>query len=316
MFYPSIAELGMLTLASAGVCLVGALLFWIWSLEYGHTPVWFTLAVGVIGLSLYVSVIVSMWSKAHREFDLATMIPIERTSAYNPPELGLSGGEEAAAATLNAEPTHTPPPRHFMIALCGFILAFPPLIYFTRVFIAALAAAPVDAIFYMTDRPLDRSMFREAERLALAGDIDAAVMKYRSYTDHRVEALLAAARLLVADGRYKESADLYREIRAGYEGFPQHWSEATFALAQLNEKQFDDPDTAMVLLSELVARQPEAEFGHLAWVNLKRLKGENTDILEDLDKSFESSDSPRERPRKSAPVAPEAKNPGGESVTI
>jgi tetratricopeptide (TPR) repeat protein len=128
----------------------------------------------------------------------------------------------------------------------------------------------------------DPSEFSEARKLALRGQVDAAVSAYRGYTQNRAGALFEAARLLKSEDRFAEAVAMFEEIAATFSQPPNVWAEATYQLAKIHEVNFNDRKLSMALLHRVLKRTPATRFGQLASKDLARLQILGDDFLDDV----------------------------------
>lgn len=160
------------------------------------------------------------------------------------------------------------------ITLLGYCILFwvLPAFYFTRTLLYAVEMQTVDRIGPFSARIDDPSEFAAARKLALRGDIDGAVARYREYQENQAVALFEAARLLKSEDRFKDAASLYEEVAERYYGRRRVWAEATHNLAKLLEVTLNERVQAAELYRQILTRAPETRFGQLAGADLARLQ--------------------------------------------
>lgn len=159
-----------------------------------------------------------------------------------------------------------------------------PMLYFSVTVVNSLAVRTVDRIGPFSAHIEDPSEFAAARKLALRGDINAAVMMYRSYTDNQHNALFEAARLLKSEDRYVDAALLFEEIAERFKHINRVWAEATFHLAKIKELYLKEPQAAKVLLRDIIKQAPDTRFCQLARADLARLQVMHEDFIEELAK--------------------------------
>lgn len=189
-----------------------------------------------------------------------------------PLALGLWAGMFVFYMLIAAAFYETAPDRHKLtILMWCLIFWLAPAIYYTYMVVQALAIRSVDRIGPFSAKIDDPSEFAAARKLALRGDIDGAVALYRNYKENHAGALFEAARLLKAEERHSEAAQLFEELMQRFENKERVWAEASYQLAKLKETNLSDPAGAVFLLRQVMRRTPESRFGQMAGADLARL---------------------------------------------
>ncbi len=158
-----------------------------------------------------------------------------------------------------------------------------PVTYFTYAIVTSLANSTIDRIGPYSARIEDPSEFASARKLALRGDVDAAVARYRDYRDNREAALFEAARLLKSESRYEEAAGMFAEIARDFNMTLPVWAEATYQEAKVLEVHLGRPKEAMALMRKVLNRAPESRFSQMASADLARLQVLDEDFLQALE---------------------------------
>lgn len=167
---------------------------------------------------------------------------------------------------------HTDLDHKFSILIWCFIFLVPPAFYFGRVLAISCANRAIDQISPFNMRIEEPSEFAEARKLALRGDVDGAVKRYRAYLENTDTAMFEAARLLKSEDRYAEAAALFLEISERFFGKKLVWAEATYHLAKLRESHLHQAKDAMNLLTKILDRASDTRFGQLAQTELTRMQ--------------------------------------------
>ncbi len=175
----------------------------------------------------------------------------------------------AVVRTLYA---HTNVDNRFSILVWCLIFLAPTLLYFGLILATSVSNRAIDQISPFNMRIEEPSEFAEARKLALRGDVDGAVKRYRAYLDNTDVALFEAARLLKSEDRYAEAAALFLEISERYFGKKLVWAEATFHLAKLRESHLHQAKDAMNLLGQILERAADTRFGQLAQTEMTRMQ--------------------------------------------
>lgn len=153
-----------------------------------------------------------------------------------------------------------------------FIFLAPSAFYYGRIIAVSFSNRVIDQISPFNMRIEEPSEFAEARKLALRGDVDGAVKRYRAYLDNTDAALFEAARLLKSQDRFAEAAALFLEISERFYGKKLVWAEATFHLAKLREAHLHQAKDAIGLLEKILERASDTRFGLLAQTELTRMQ--------------------------------------------
>ncbi|MBI2432491.1 MAG: tetratricopeptide repeat protein [Candidatus Hydrogenedentes bacterium] len=170
--------------------------------------------------------------------------------------------------------------QKFRILMYCILFFLVPFGYFTNVLRHAWAWNIVDHIGPFSAQIADPSEFAAARKLALRGDIDGAVARYREYHDNEANALFEAARLLKSEDRFQDAARLYDEVAERFYGRRRVWAEALYHLAKLHEVTLNDGAKAVELYRKILDRAPESRFGQLAGADLARMQVLRGDVVE------------------------------------
>lgn len=176
--------------------------------------------------------------------------------------------------------TPMPVDPRLRLTLWGFFMWLLPMGYYISLFRQSFASYAVDHIGPLSGAIEDPSEFADARRMALRGDVNGAVAKYRAYDHNKHEALFEAARLLKSEDRFDEAAAMFEEIMKNTPGNRRVWAEACYQLAKLHEVGTRNDAEAKRLLRLLLQRAPETRYGELASADLARLQTVE-DILDD-----------------------------------
>ncbi len=201
-----------------------------------------------------------------------------------------------------------------ILVWCMIAVIF-PLFYYGLIVVNSFASRAIDRVSPFGMQIHEPSEFAEARKMALRGDVDGAVKRYRAYLDNTDGALFEAARLLKSEDRFAEAAALFQEITERYFGKKIIWAEATYHLAKLREGHLHQANEAKTLLDQIIERTPDSRFGQLAHTELIRigalygasvLNGNNAVLSEADDPFFDEQD------QRAAVVAerPEGKDNG------
>ena len=213
----------------------------------------------------------------------------------------------------------TAPHRTFTVLMYCLLFWVLPVGYFTRTLVHAVAMQTVDRIGPFSARIEDPSEFAAARKLALRGDIDGAVARYREYGDNHATALFEAARLLKSEDRFEDAAKLYQEVAELYCGRRRVWAEATHNLAKLYETALNNRAVATELHRKILDRAPDTRFGHLAGADLGRLLVLDGEVaamdVQDASPAVQASPDPFYRPRDVYPVE-EVETPAADAVPL
>jgi tetratricopeptide (TPR) repeat protein len=279
-YYPEPAEFLLLLFASFGLLGGAAWLFSRVTEARASLPVWIALLVSGVAFVSFLGVTVMLWQDAHGEWTAATAeYEAARAVAI---ESGAAMPEKPAARTLT-------------LMLYAAAFWFVPATYYARQLSYAFSTRTVESIAALEQTENDSNMpFRHARILAMNGNIDGAIARYRAYTDGGREAKFEAAQLLESEGRFREALDFYIEIGDRYRKDARTWGEAMFRRARMLDTVYDDMDGARNLYERILDRAPETEFATLASTQLARLRPEPSTLLKKLDAGFEY-DKPSER---------------------
>lgn len=168
--------------------------------------------------------------------------------------------------------TRTPEDQKISILVWCFIFLVPTAFYYGRIIAVSFANRVIDQISPFNLRIEEPSEFAEARKMAIRGDVDGAVRRYRAYLENTDAALFEAARLLKSEDRFAEAAALFLEISERFYGKKLVWSEATYHLAKLRESHLHQTRESMGLLQKIVERAPDTRFGQLAQTELIRME--------------------------------------------
>lgn len=192
-----------------------------------------------------------------------------------------------------------PDPRKLTVLMWCLIFWFVPIIYFTLTVTSSVAMRTIERIGPFSATIDDPSEFAAARKLAIKGDIDGAVARYRTYTDNQSGALFEASRLLKSEDRFAEAGALLEETAKLYYGRRKVWAEAMYQLAKLYEVSLSQPKKAMACYREIMGRASETRFGQLAGADLARIQVFDSDFLASLgDKGDASAQDPFYRQRE------------------
>ena len=164
--------------------------------------------------------------------------------------------------------SHTTDDHRISILVWCLIFLVPPAFYYGRILVVSCANRAIDQISPFNMRIEEPSEFAEARKLALRGDVDGAVKRYRAYLDNTDVALFEAARLLKSQDRLA----LFLEISERFFGKKLVWAEATFHLAKLRESHLHQAKDAMGLLEIILDRASDTRYGQLAQTELTRMQ--------------------------------------------
>lgn len=315
-YVPNLSEFVVLALGSVGACAAGAALFWVWSLRSRTRPFTLTLAALFIGCAVFGYTQYTLYRAADSRWNEEVAARTSDAAAASMINPDPAGTDSAAMAALEHGALREVSARHFHIFLYGAAFALLPLWFYSRALAASLADQPIESAFAMSAMPDEYGPFRAAQAMARRGDIEGAVVQYRSYSYKQDEALLSAARLLQNDGRYDESAALYTEVMENYGDTITSWSEACFELAKLKDSVFGERQEAMRLLGQLVERNPDGEHGHLAIRMQRRIMSGQQDapmgteqLMSELDAQFEATNRARVESTDSGPTEEQPSTP-------
>lgn len=165
----------------------------------------------------------------------------------------------------------TPDARKFPILMWSMLILAVPVAYYGYSFVDSFAVRSIDTISPFNAKIEEPSEFAQARRMALRGDIDGAVERYRQYHENQAIALFEAARLLKSVDRFVEAVRLMEEVRRDFANDEAVWAEATYQLAKTYETNLAERAPAIALLRELAQRAPGTRWGQLAGSDIGRL---------------------------------------------
>lgn len=165
----------------------------------------------------------------------------------------------------------TPDERKFPILMWCLLILAVPVAYYGYSFVDSFAVRSIDTISPFNAKIEEPSEFAQARRMALRGDIDGAVERYRQYHENQAIALFEAARLLKSVDRFVEAVRLLEEVRHDFSSDATVWAEATYQLAKTYESNLSERAPAIALLRELAQRAPNTRWGQLAGGDIARL---------------------------------------------
>lgn len=180
-----------------------------------------------------------------------------------------------------------PDMRKLPVLMWCLLFLMVPVFYYSYSVIDSLAIRSIDRIGPFSARIEDPSEFSQARRMALRGDIDGAVQRYRQYRENEAAALFEAARLLKSVDRFVEAALLLEEIATRFKSDRDTWAEAIYLLAKTNEISLNDHAAAMALLRQIIQQAPATRYGRLAATDVSRLE-----MLADATGSADSTEEP------------------------
>lgn len=290
----TMGEFAILTATDVLVCGAGYVTFRWWT-GRGHTPpVWLVSCLMVASLFVFVGVTRHLWINAD---------PVPLYGEQWARELGIAAqsdtlpGSESLAKTGSSALSETPRGPSRLMTVLIFCLAFwtVPVAYFSNVFVQSVATRVVErrALIEMeipdSDAYPEVEGFYEAKELALLGNVEGAVHTH-SHSRKRIRGCFAAARLLEADGRYPEAAELLRELVRQTQQEERPWAEASYRLANLYQKHLERRSEAVDFYNKIVLRMPETEYGRMASKALRHLNPGGDALLDALDAAFETEE--------------------------
>jgi tetratricopeptide (TPR) repeat protein len=315
-YSPNLTEFLVLALGAVGACLAGALVFWLWSLRSRVRPFSVTLAALMLGCAVFGFAQYTLYQNADIRWQEEVAARANAAAAASMIDTSGETGQSAEIAALEQGAQKGVEARHLHIFLYGIAFALLPLWFFARALAGSVSDQTIESAFAMDTVPGQRGPFRAAQALAMRGDIDGAVEQYRQYSFKQDEANLSAARLLQNDGRFADSAALYREIMENYPDTVRTWSEAAYELAKLKESVFGERSEALKLLGEVMERDVDGEYGHMAIRLHRRIMSGQQDhapgaeeLMATLDAQFEGARPPMVDPPGADPVEGQPSNP-------
>lgn len=165
----------------------------------------------------------------------------------------------------------TPDARKFPVLMWTLLILAVPVAYYAYGFVDSFAVRSIDKISPFNADIEEPSEFAQARRMALRGDIDGAVRRYRQYHDDQAIALFEAARLLKSVDRFVEASALLEEVKQRFPDDKATWAEAAYQLARIHESNLFEPGSALKLLQEVAAKAPNTRWGRLAGKDISRL---------------------------------------------
>jgi hypothetical protein len=246
---PSFGEFTVIVLYTVGLILVGKLLKSWWERDNETVPIPVAIGMGAGMLAMFFLLVYVFY---HRTAD-----------SHQTDSVVLYDGREMA--------TFEPGGDYMGILVwCMIALVF-PLFYYGLIIVNAFTSRVIDRVSPFGMQIHEPSEFAEARKMALRGDLDGAVKRYRAYLENTEDALFEAARLLRAEDRFAEAASLFLEISERFYGKKVIWAEAVYQLAKLRESNLHQAGEAMDLLRQVIERTPESRFGQLAKTDLVRM---------------------------------------------
>ncbi len=279
-YYPDSAEFALLLLSSYGLFVASWWLFQRVTFARATVPIWTAALIAFLAFTTFLGVTVTLWQTADEQW-VAAMAEYEIA-------------HEAAATAGNSLPIK-PAPRTLMLMLYAAALWFIPAIYYARQLVLAFSTRTIQSIaaIEQTEDEIGNP-FKQARDLALHGDIDGAIARYRTYTERTKEARFEAAQLLEAEGRYRDALDFYIEIGDRHRDDIRAWAEAMFRRAKLLDSVFGDGDGARMLYERILDRASYTEFATLASTQLSRTHTTQDKLLDKLDAGFKYDRPDRE----------------------
>ncbi len=279
-YYPDSAELALLLLSSYGLFAASWWLFQKVSVARATVPIWTASLIAFLAFTTFLGVTVTLWQTADEQW-VAAMAEYE--NAY------------AAAASAGESLPEKPAPRTLMLMLYAAGLWFIPGVYYARQLVLAFSTRTIQTIAAIEQTEDETGTpFKQARDLAMRGDIDGAIARYRGYTERAKEARFEAAQLLEAEGRYRDALDFYIEIGDRHRDDIRAWAEAMFRRAKLLDSVFGDGDGARMLYERILDRASHTEFATLASTQLSRTHTTRDKLLDKLDAGFQYDRPERE----------------------
>lgn len=278
--HPSVLEI-ILSLAVTDLMVVGTgmLIFWNWTREKHMPPVWVVVVVALAASLFYFGVTRYLWIQSSEAVISSSFVDKQQSSL---------GALEASNRSINDDFNEARPVVILLMFSVGFWTI--PVAYYSYVFLSSFATQNVDRLTWLGVATPYAEEFPEARELAVMGDVEGAVGRYRSYYRRKNHAVFAAAQLLEADGQYERAAETFRDVVDLSAEDTLMWSKAMYRLAKLSEKHSDDTQGTLALLQEITARVPDSEHGQLASSLMKRLRPSGETVLDDLDAAYGGKD--------------------------
>ena len=271
-YYPNLAEFTLLLLSSYGLFAASWWLFQKVASARATIPIWTASLIAFLAFTTFLGVTVTLWQTADEQW-VAAMAVYEV--------------EHEAAIVAGELLPQKPAPRTLMLMLYAAALWLIPAIYYSRQLAHAFSTRAVQSIAAIEQtEDVAGIPFKQARDLALNGDIDGAIARYRGYTERAKEARFEAAQLLETEGRYRDALDFYIEIGDRHRDDVRAWAEAMFRRAKLIESIFDDHDGARMLYERILDRASQTTFATLASTQLSRVPTSQDKLLDKLDAGF------------------------------
>ena len=246
---PSPGEFAILVLYTGALILAGKLFKSWWTRNNETVPIPVALGMGISMIFMFLLLIVAFYNRSVSSQEIIKVV--------------MEDGREMNAIT--------PDSRYFGLLLWCMIAFVFPLFYYGLIIVNSFASRVIDRVSPFGMQIHEPSEFAEARKLALRGDVDGAVKRYRAYLENTEDALFEAARLLKAEDRFAEAAALFQEISERFYGKKLIWAEATYHLAKLRESHLHQATKATTLFEHIIERTPDTRFGQLAQTELARM---------------------------------------------
>ncbi|MCF6283653.1 MAG: hypothetical protein L3K26_00455 [Candidatus Hydrogenedentes bacterium] len=246
---PTAGEFLILVLFTGSFILIGKLIKSYWERNNETVPI--PIALGM-GFSMLVGF-----------FFLVTMFYRRMVESNGIDSVVMPDGREMAAFA---------PDSHYIgiLVWCMVAVVF-PLFYYGLIIVNSFASRAIDRVSPFGMQINEPSEFAEARKMALRGNVDGAVKRYRAYLDNTEDALFEAARLLKSEDRFAEAAALFQEIGERFFGKKLIWAEAIFQLAKLKADNLHQTAEAMALLEQVIERTYDSRYGQLSHTELARM---------------------------------------------
>jgi Na+-transporting methylmalonyl-CoA/oxaloacetate decarboxylase gamma subunit len=193
---PSPGEFAILVLYTGALILAGKLFKHWWTRNNETVPIPVALGMGISMIFMFLLLIVAFYNRSVGSQEIIKVV--------------MEDGREMNAIT--------PDSRYFGLLLWCMIAFVFPLFYYGLIIVNSFASRVIDRVSPFGMQIHEPSEFAEARKLALRGDVDGAVKRYRSYLENTEDALFEAARLLKAEDRFAEAAALFQEISERFYG--------------------------------------------------------------------------------------------------
>lgn len=155
----------------------------------------------------------------------------------------------------------------------SLIFGFAPSVRLALMLIQSSADTWVDQLFGMGTARSQETDFSKAKALHMRGDIEGAIEQFRTYfweDTKNPRPLFEAEFMLTKSGRHEKSVEILREILTHFQDNDLVWARAAYRIADIHEHNLNDPKMTNHLLTEIVDRVPESDFGRLARRRLNR----------------------------------------------